>query len=310
MPIHLLPMTRREFLARAAGAGAALLLPAWARGAERKADPNRFALLSDTHVPTDPKLVSRGVNMVDSARQVVAEIAELDVRPAGTIVCGDLAHTAGLETDYRQLAPILKRLTDAKLPLHLILGNHDHRENFYSVLAEQKPAKALVAGRHVSVVESPRANWFLLDSLEKTKLTPGLLGPEQLAWLAKALDEHKDKPAIVMAHHDPQVAATTAATKVAAKISGLRDSKALFDILVARRHVKAYVYGHRHRWWHGQHEGLHLIDLPTTAYVFGKGQPSGWAIADLKEDGIALELRCLDRKHEAHGQKLDLAWRA
>ena len=202
MPIHLSPMSRRQFLVRTIGAGAAVVLPAWARGAG-KADPNRFALISDTHVATDAKATSRGVNMVEHFRRIATEVAGLDVPAAGALVSGDLAYNAGLKSDYQQFAPILGKLTDAKLPVHRALGNHEHRANFYSVLAEHKPAAALVAAKHVSIVQSPRANWFLLDSLEKTNVTPGLLGAEQLTWLTAALDARKDKPAIVMAHHDP-----------------------------------------------------------------------------------------------------------
>jgi len=312
MPIHLTPMTRREFLSRSAGAGAVLVLSGWAGGEadpKRKADPNRFALLSDTHVAADPKAVLRRVNMTDHFRKAAEEAAALKVRPAAAIFGGDLALLKGLPSDYRQFAPILKRLTDAGLAVHLALGNHDHRKNFHTVLAEHKAAKAVLAGRHVSVVESPRVNWFLLDSLEATNVTPGRLGAEQLAWLAKALDARKDKPAIVLAHHDPHKPPPPQPGKPKRKMNGLRDVDALFELLAPRRHVKAYVYGHRHRWWHGKHDGLHLVDIPAVSYVFGKGQPSGWLLADARPDGMDLELRCIDTKHKAHGQKVRLDWR-
>ena len=309
MPIHLPPMTRRRFLARTIGAGAALVLPAAARGAET-ADPNRFALLSDTHIPSDPKVTSRGVNMVDHLRRAVAEVAALDGPVAGAIVSGDLAHLVGKKEDYRQLAPLLRKLTGAKVPVHLALGNHDHRQNFAAVLTDHKQAAPPLVGRYVSVVEAPRANWFLLDSLDKTNTTPGLLGAEQRVWLAAALDARKDKPAIVVDHHDPYKPPAPAKGKPARKTSGLRDVDELFELLVPRKHVKAFVFGHRHRWARGQREGIHLIDVPTTAYVFGKSQPSAWVLAQLQTDGIRLELRSLDGKHADHGKKIDLPWRS
>jgi hypothetical protein len=58
-----------------------------------------------------------------------------------------------------------------------------------------------VEKKRVAVVSLPRANLFLLDTLEKTNATPGYLGDQQLEWLTKALDEHKDKPAIIVGHH-------------------------------------------------------------------------------------------------------------
>ncbi len=302
MSIHLGPMTRRSLLAGASGSAVAVLLPDWASAAEKPAaDPHRFALLSDTHVSKNPKTVRGGVNMADNFRKVIGEVAALKPAPAGAIVCGDLALWSGRVDAYRQFAPALRTLTKAKVPAHLIVGNHDHRDNLYAVLAEHKPASPLLAGRHVTIVRSPRANWFLLDSM------PGVLGQPQLTWLAKALDRYADRPAIVMAHHDPRLPRPT---KFPRRVMTLRDTDALMKVLVPRKHVKAYIFGHRHCWRRGTYKGLHLVNLPTTAHVFSKGQPSAWVLAQLTPAGITLELRSLDPKHPAHGQKAQLTWRA
>ena len=57
------------------------------------------------------------------------------------------------------------------------------------------------ASRHVSVIEADRANWFLLDSLEQVNVTHGLLGKEQIGWLARALDARPDKHPEMEAEH-------------------------------------------------------------------------------------------------------------
>ena len=56
-------------------------------------------------------------------------------------------------------------------------------------------------------------------------------------------------------------------------------------------------------------EDLHCVNLPTTAYVFRPGEPTGWVDAFLSETGIALELRCLDNTHLKNREKHDLIWR-
>ena len=66
------------------------------------------------------------------------------------------------------------------------------RDDFREVI---NPSSSSVATHHVSLVRSRRANWFVLDSPEKTLQTPGLLGAEQLGWLARSLDENPGKPA-------------------------------------------------------------------------------------------------------------------
>lgn len=311
MPIHLGPMTRRDFLAGTAGATAVLLLGERAGAADKlKADPHCFALLSDTHVPAEAKTKQAGVNMTDNFAKAIAQVTGLDSAPAGAILCGDLAHKAGLPGEYRQFAPMLRKLTQTKLPAHLLLGNHDHIGNIYTALAESKPAKPLVVGKHVSIVQSPRANWFLLDSLEVVNAPPGLLGKEQLAWLEKALDAHSDRPAIVIAHHNPDITPAGQPVRKPKRTSGLKDGAALLDLMVARKHVKAFIHGHRHHWYPYTYKGLHMAGLPAVAYVSRKTESSAWVLARLEDNGCSLELRCLDAKHATHGQKVEMTWRA
>jgi len=153
-------------------------------------------------------------------------------------------------------------------------------------------------------VRTPVANWFILDSLIKTRTTPGLLGEEQRVWLAAALDANSDKPALIMIHHQP-------GSVVNGKPgNGLEDAAELFAVLRPRRQVKAYFFGHTHRWEVRQDEsGIHLINLPTTAYLFDAGQPNGWVHATVRAESARLELRCLDRAHKDHGQVVNLSWR-
>ena len=310
MPIHLGPITRRDFLAGTAGAAATLLLGRTANSADKlQIDPHCLALISDTHVPSEADKTQSGVNMTNNFSKAVAQVTGLDTAPSGTIFCGDLAHQAGLKTDYRQFAPIVGKLTEAKLPVHLLLGNHDHIENLYSVLTKTKPAKPPVVGKHVSIVQSERANWFLLDSLEVVNAPPGQLGKEQLEWLAKALDEHTDRPAIVMAHHDPTLAPPPKPGAKPRKTSGLKDGAALLDVLIGRKHVKAFINGHRHRFTQRTYKGLHVIGLPTTAYT-GAPEKGAWVLAKLEKTGIALELHTLNTKNAANGKKVKLTWRS
>jgi hypothetical protein len=74
--------------------------------------------------------------------------------------------------------------------------------------------------------------------------------------------------------------------------------------------VKALIFGHTHDWTSEQLEGVHLVNLPPTAYVFTAGRPNGWVDAYVRDDGMSLELRSLDEKHPEHGQKVELKWRA
>ena len=305
MPIHLPPISRRQFLGRTAAAAAGLVTLRPTFAADAKADPHAFALLADTHIPTDPTTEVRKVNMVDNLRRVIAQVSRLDPLPANALIDGDCAYLKGLPQDYTRLGKLVEPLRQAGVPLHLTLGNHDDREQFFAVYVNAEPTNPPVSSKHVSVLETPRANFFLLDSLEKTNQTPGLLGAAQRAWLAQALDLRRDKPAVVVGHHNPQLQPTEQG-----KWFGIKDSAEFFAVLTARAHVKAYVFGHSHHWEIAEHEGIHLVNLPPVAYVFRQGDPSGYVHAQLERDGMTLELRCLDEGHAKHKERVELTWRA
>ena len=104
-------------------------------------------------------------------------------------------------------------------------------------------------------------------------MTPGVLGEAQLAWLAKVLDAQPDKPALVLAHHNPDPAAKT---------TGLTDTAALMDVLLPRKQVKAYFFGHTHCWSLGRQKDLHLVNVPAVAWLFDKTQPRGFITVQLR----------------------------
>jgi len=301
MPIHLPPISRRRFLSRSLAAGAGLALSPDLFAATRRTDANSWALLSDIHLAANREQLGRGVNMFEHFNTVSAELLALPKRPAGVFINGDCAFNSGETGDYGLLNELLLPIRQDQMPVHLALGNHDNRERFWDALEQEKPAQRPVEDKQVSLLRGPRANWFILDSLETTLSTPGLLGPAQLEWLAKSLDENADKPGLVMIHHNPGLSGNL----------GLKDTVALFEVIRPRRQVKAYIYGHTHTWKIDRDEsGIHLINLPPVAYVFQDGNPSGWVHATLEKKALRLKLSCLDKTHKAHGQIVKLKYRA
>ena len=304
MPITLPPISRRELLAGSVCAAAGLAVGGRClRAAERRANPHRFALLSDTHVAADRAAVTSGVNMAEHLRRACADVlAGGDGKvlpPAAAFVTGDLALRDGQDGDYVTLLELLAPLRAAHIPLHLGLGNHDDRDSFWAAAGEKPDAPRPVEARHVAVVESPKANWFLLDSLDRPNVMPGVLGEAQLGWLGRALDAAADRPAVVLVHHNPD----------AEHGGGLTDTAALLDVLMPRKQVKALVFGHTHAWGCRRQDGLHLVNLPPVAYIFEEGRPSGWVDTRVTDRGATLTLRCIDPRHRQHGETVNLAWR-
>jgi 3',5'-cyclic-AMP phosphodiesterase len=303
-------ISRRRFLAGTLAAGAGLLVPRRLWAEPPAADPNRFALLSDIHISAQRDREARGINLVDHFVRVRDEVLALRPRPAAVIVTGDCAFNDGLPGDYAVLRELTDPLRQAGLPPSLMMGNHDRRQNLWQAFPELKAGdQGLRPDKHVLLIESPHTNWFLLDSMDGPGAVAGRMGEAQLQWLAKALDAHADKPALILAHHYPETSEKPAAGSKPTKSHALLDTDAFFKVIVPRKQVKAYIFGHSHRWVTGAMQGLHMVNLPTTAYVFDKKQPSGWVDAQLRPDGITLRLNALDRQHPEHGKKLELAWR-
>jgi 3',5'-cyclic AMP phosphodiesterase CpdA len=302
MPIHFTPISRRRFLVKSALAGAGLLSlrDIWAADAE--ADPHHFVLFSDTHIEADPSTTKGVVNMAAHLRQAVGEVMDLKSRPAAVFVNGDCAFLTGEAKDYETFTDLLRPLTAARFPIHATLGNHDHRQNFWDAAVGRSREAHPLQSKHVSILKTERANFFLLDSLDRTNVTKGVLGREQIDWLGKSLDANPDKPAIVFGHHHPLFTAPE-------NSGGLTDTGELFAVLQPRKQVKAYIFGHTHHWDLKEKDGIHLLNLPAVAYPFNAKDPTGWVDFHLAADGATFELRSTDPKHPAHGEKRELKWR-
>jgi len=302
MPIHLPPISRRQFLRRSVAACAGVAFAPSLFAASKKIDPNSWALLSDIHLAADRAKIARNINMVEHFATVSKELLSLPKRPAGVFINGDCAYNHGEPGDYATLADLLTPIREQQIPIHLALGNHDNRDTFWDAFQQEKAAKRPLQDKQATILQTPHANWFILDSLEKAPAGPGLLGKEQLDWLGKALDQNAKKPALVMIHHNPGFTNGNV---------GLKDTVELMEILRPRKQVKAYIFGHTHHWKVEQEAtGIHLINLPPVAYLFHEGDPAGWVHATLSGKGMKLELRCIDTSHKAHGQIQNLEWRA
>ncbi len=300
MPIHLSQQTRRQFL----GTIGVAVVAGTNRGfADERTADDLVYLLNDTHIgekhpPTSP--------VPTHLRQAVTELVERDAKPAAVLINGDLALKDGQPGDYQHFARLIAPLHKAKIATHLTLGNHDHRKTFYDVMKEQRPESPPVESRHISVVKTRHANFFLLDSLQKTMVTQGTIGPQQRQWLTMVLDAHADRPAIIVTHHNPRLGGDPLHFP-----GGLIDSEELWNVLAARPHVKAYIHGHIHDRGVAEHRGIHILNTPATSYVADpKKSTTGWTLARFAPNGVTLTTRTTDTSHPWNGQTKTLNWRS
>jgi len=308
MPIHLPTQSRRTFLTQLGGA--VVCAPALHAADSQRVDADRIAILNDTHIAAGH---TANAPIPTHLRETVAWLVAQERRPAAVVINGDLALSNGRPGDYAHFARLIAPLREAGMPVHLTLGNHDDRDVFYQVLQAEKAAEPPVVSRHVGVVSLPRANLFLLDSLktvgqgaEARVVAQGLLGAEQLDWLGRMLDAHPGKPALVFAHHNPRLGGEERHFP-----GGLEDSEPLWDLLVSRPQVKAYVHGHIHHRDHFQHRGIHILNTPATSYVSNPTESTtGWTMVQLSDQGADFTTLTHAQDHAWNGKVEKAAWRA
>ena len=234
-------------------------------------DDNLVCIISDLH--TNPGSYQPG-----RLERTVADIVRMKPLPRNVLALGDLAYLTGKPEEYARLKEILAPIEAAGMRLTLAMGNHDRRANF----AEAFPSHAaatLVEGRYVYVVETPRADIIVLDSLQESEdptkwITPGALDDGQKAWLKEKLATYSDKPVFVTSHHP--------IGEVGIK-----------DILLDSPTCSGYIHGHDHVWrpgWvkknYSQRDILRTLCVPST----GHWGDIGYTMLDLGEDSATATL--------------------
>jgi 3',5'-cyclic AMP phosphodiesterase CpdA len=292
-------MSRKRFLRVSAGAVGALAMSRTATlwgASEGTADGQtvRMALLSDTHIPADATDQYRGFLPVENLKQVVPQVRE--AQPAGVIISGDAARLDGQAADYEALRSLLQPLAELS-PIYIGLGNHDNRDNFFTVFGPAHDARQAVNPKYVLQVETAPVRLIVLDSLLYVNKVAGLLGKAQRDWLARHLEQSDDKPTVLFVHHT-----------LGDGDGDLLDADRLFGIVQPHSQVKAIFYGHSHRYALDERDGVKLVNLPAVGYNFNDAEPVGWVEATFSADGVDLGLRAIGGNRQQDGKTKSVRW--
>ncbi|HTZ34628.1 MAG TPA: metallophosphoesterase, partial [Stellaceae bacterium] len=162
------------------------------------------AQITDTHVLAAGKLyhaprrafppdAPEDWSQIDTAgclARAIAELNALEPRPDVTVVTGDLTDHGGAE-EYANLRTILAA---ARMPVYLILGNHDSREGLRQAFGDAGylPREGFL---HY-VVDGDPLRIVALDT-NVPGFHHGELCAERLAWLDRALAAAPNQPTLV-----------------------------------------------------------------------------------------------------------------
>jgi 3',5'-cyclic AMP phosphodiesterase CpdA len=158
-------------------------------------------------------------------------------RPDAVLITGDLTDN-GRPEEYALLADMLKRTLD--MPVYVIPGNHDRRENFRAGLAHL-PGVTTDAEFVQYTVEDLSVRLIMLDTVVPGA-GHGVLCPNRMAWLEARLAEQPARPTLIAMHHPPFIIGIGHNDKI-----NLHGCDAFAALMARHPQVTRIICGHHHR---------------------------------------------------------------
>lgn len=239
---------------------------------------------------TDTHLVPPGESLhgLDPRKRLDACIEDINVHHSDARVCiftGDLTHQ-GKVAAYENLRECLANLS---VPYHLMVGNHDHRENFWSVFPQAPREDGFVQ----RAFDLPAGRFILLDTVEAGEKW-GSFCERRAAWLRQQLDGAGDRAVYLFLHHPPFDIGIPSVDRIK-----LRDVKHLGDIIDQYRTIKYLFFGHVHRPVTGTWRGVpycafrgtnHQVafDFVTVEQVPKSHEPPAYAVIFVRAEELVV----------------------
>jgi Icc protein len=184
-------------------------------------------------------------------------VAAFTPRPDVAIITGDLTE-CGLETEYANFSAILAR-TLSTIPVYVIPGNHDRRENLRAALVHL-PGVTADPQFVQYTIEDHAVRIVMLDTLVPGA-SHGALSPAQLNWLDRTLAAQPSRPTLIGMHHPPFITGLPHLDAIA-----LRNHDEFRSVIARHRQVARIVCGHHHRPVVGQCAHAIVSISPSVAH--------------------------------------------
>jgi 3',5'-cyclic AMP phosphodiesterase CpdA len=242
----------------------------------------KFIHLTDLHLVA-PGQKLWGLDPAERLSACLDDIARHHPDAAFCAISGDLADRGEIAA-YQWLKD---RLAAFPIETHLMLGNHDDRENFRQVFLDHPRDD----GGFVQDAREQNGGIFLfLDTLKGPPSSAGLYSPERREWLTEQLDKAAGRPVYLFMHHPPFSIAHELMDKI------MLDDPEEFASLLQGHLVKHIFFGHGHRAVSGVWRGISFSALPAinhqlplvtgsveTAY---SDEPPAYAVVHVTGEGI------------------------
>lgn len=214
----------------------------------------KIYIISDIHLLA-PGETSKGLDTAQRFDLALQDLAENHSDSDLCVLLGDLADH-GAEPAYRQLET---RLNAMKVPVRVLIGNHDDRDTFRAVFPEL-PADE--DGFVHSVLDTAKGRLIFLDTFEHDYVN-GHMCEKRLTWLSARLTEAADRPVYLFMHHPP--------FEIGMRVDAInmRDPAAFRACLKSHNDIRQIVAGHTHRTCSGVWQSLPFINVGAVHYNQG-----------------------------------------
>jgi 3',5'-cyclic AMP phosphodiesterase CpdA len=213
-----------------------------------------IAQISDTHVSTPKGADDDFFQTSEHLARAVAHLNRLPARPDLVVITGDLVDRGEL-AEYEQLRGLLAPLA---MPVFLLPGNHDDRDNLRRVFADHPylPRDGFLQ----YTVDGWPVRLVVLDT-HIPREPGGRLCAERLAWLDARLAEEPQRPTVVAMHHPPFLIGIPIMDAM-----GLDGIDGLAAVIRRHPQVERVLCGHLHRPIVRRFAGTVACTCPSTAH--------------------------------------------
>lgn len=195
-----------------------------------------IAQITDLHVVERGELFSGRVDTAAMLRSAIHRLATMRPRPDVVLATGDLVNDAR-PAQYDHLMEILDPL---RVPIHVVPGNHDDRDEMRARFASL-PSATSHEGRLDQVIDDHPVRLIGLDTTVPGE-HGGVVTTPQMNWLDEVLTREPDRPTLLFQHHPPFTTGIAWMDDV-----GLASSERLAATVGRHGNVVAVVCGHVHR---------------------------------------------------------------
>lgn len=207
----------------------------------------KFIHLTDLHLTASGERAS-GYNTYENTDRALTHALSLFPDAEFVVITGDIANWGELEA-YRHLE---RRLKSISLPVFLMIGNHDNRDNFFKVFGDRHPFEFPYAQYRQ---EFAGHELVFLDT-QGVGSHAGRLSPDRLSWLDRTLGAAQNDVLMFMHHHPVELHAPALDAK------GLTNWPEFHAVLARHRDkIRHIFHGHCHLLLQGNVEGISFTGL-------------------------------------------------